>query len=120
MPQRPLNYRTPPPILAKAKIGPLTAGAVVLMAYPFCLIANVMSFAAAPAQGASPRPVPLLASQAFLWSSTLYPLVYLVAAGTSRVLASNDRTLAAHRVAQVPLVYLVGVVPCFLAWVVAA
>ena len=117
MPQPPLVYDTPPP--EKARMGPLAQGAIVLLAYPFCLLANVMSFAAVPAQGAAPKLALRLASGAFLWSSTLYPVVYLLAAAVSLFLSSNDRAVAARRVAQVPLVYLLGVLLCFAAWLVA-
>jgi hypothetical protein len=90
------------------------------LAYPFCLLANVMSFAAAPAPGAAIEPMLNVTSRAFFWSSSLYPLVYLVAAGVSLLLSSNDRPHAAQRVANIPLLYLIGVVLCFLAWLAAS
>ena len=120
MSQRSLEYGTPSPTPAKARIGPLAAGGLVLLVYPFCLLANVMSLAAVPAPGTAVKPLPLIASKVFLWSSTLYPLVYLLAAGASLLLASNERRAVAHRVAQVPLVYLLFVLLCFGAWIVAA
>ena len=119
MPQPPLDYDTPSPIRAKVRLGPLAQGAIVLLVYPFCLLANVMSLAAVPAQGAAPGLALRLASGAFLWGSTLYPVVYLLAAAVSLFLSSNDRAVGARRVAQVPLVYLLGVLLCFVAWLVA-
>jgi hypothetical protein len=115
MPQRPLDYRTPSPPPAKAKMGPLALGAVALLIYPFCLLANVMSLAAmdAPATRVA-DPLPRLALRGFLWGSTIYPVVYLVAAGVSVFLSSNDRLVGARRVAQTPLIYLAGVLLCFL------
>jgi hypothetical protein len=95
----------------------LSVGGLVLLVYPVCLLANVMSFAAVPDPAVGP--VTRIVFKTFLWSSTLYPAVYVVAAAVSLLLSSNERPEAARRVAGVPLVYLVGVLACFLAWVVA-
>src|SRR5687767_15007246 len=95
-------------------IRPLTLGAVALLIYPFCLVANVMSFAARDAPTTRiVAPLPLIAWKCFLWGSTIYPLVYLVAAGISLFLKSNDRPSAARRAAWVPLIYLACLLLCF-------
>src|SRR5688500_11369644 len=110
MPQQPLDYKTPSPAPARAKMGPQRQGALVLLLYPFCLIGTVMALAAPkPEVG----PFGLLVFRGFLWGWTIYPAVYLVAAGVSLLLSSNERPEAARRVAQVPLIYLVGVLLCF-------
>lgn len=84
--------------------GLLLLGGALLLGYPYCLVANGMSFAA-------PGPRSAL-FDCFLWSSTLYPIVYLLAAGISAVLASNDRPRAARVFAGFPLLYVLGVLIC--------
>jgi hypothetical protein len=93
----------------------LFLGAIPLLIYPFLMIANVMSLAAERPH----NPVPLvlwLSSQGFLWSSTLYPVVFLGCAIMSLVQSHcrDDRT--AERYALLPLLYLSGVVALFLLW----
>lgn len=112
MPKRSLDYRTPSPTPAKANIALLAAGGGVLIVYPFCLIANVMSLAALPAT-AGIGLLPSLARKAFLWGSTIYPVLYLFAAGMSVFLSSNDRQMGTRRIAQAPLIYLAGLLLCF-------
>ena len=114
MPQRPLDYEASKAPSTKAKLGPLTMGAFALLIYPFCLVANVMSLAAmdAPQTRVVGR-LQRLSMQGFLWGSTVYPVVYLVAAGISRSLASDDRSVGARRAAQAPLIYLLVVLLCF-------
>lgn len=54
----------------------LIVSALPLLIYPFVLLANIMSLAAPR----SSTPVPMMQwvmANAFLWSSTLYPIVYL-------------------------------------------
>lgn len=96
---RPTPGKRPHPIR-----GLLLLGALPLLIYPFCLMANLMGFAA-------PTP-PRGVFKAFLWSSTLYPIAYLPAAGVAAVLASNDRLRAARVFAGLPLLYLLGVLIC--------
>jgi hypothetical protein len=85
-------------------------GALPLLIYPFCLLANVMSLAAANIPTTRPvDPLPAVAWKGFLWGSTIYPAVYVVAAGITLFLSSNDRETGARRVACFPLVYLVAV-----------
>ncbi len=110
--QQPLDYEAPTVPSAKAKMGPLAQGAVALLVYPFCLVGTVMAMAApTPNTGA----LGMLAIRGFVWGWTIYPLVYLVAAAISLLLSSNERPVAARRVAQVPLVYLLVVLLCFVA-----
>jgi len=54
----------------------LVLAGLPMLAYPFVLVANVMSLAAGPPGDTSKRSVPLVV-RAFLWSSTLYPLVFI-------------------------------------------
>jgi hypothetical protein len=51
---------------------------------------------------------------------TLYPLLYLVIAAISLRLSSNGRPLTADRVAQIPMLYLLGALLGFVASMVAA
>jgi hypothetical protein len=112
--QQPLDYEASKAPPKKARIGPLTLGALVLLIYPFCLGANVMSLAAmdAPETRVVDR-LQRLSMQGFLWGSTVYPVVYLIAVGISRFLSSNDRPVGARRMAQAPLIYLLAVLLCF-------
>ena len=84
---------------------PLILGAVVLLVYPFCLMANMMSLGGHE----SSRYVPPLAWwtwRAFLWGTTIYPAIYLGMAGLSGLFASNSRPNLARHIAWVPLAYL--------------
>ena len=119
MPQPHLDDKSPSPRVPKTKAWLLAQGAIVLFVYPFCLLANIMSFAATPDKAAANDPLLQIASRAFLWGSTLYPVIYLLAAAVSVLLSSNQRPLAAHRVAQLSLVYLLAVLLCFVTWMVA-
>ena len=116
MPQQPLDYEASKVPPARAKLGPLTLGALALLVYPFCLAANVMSLAAmdAPQTRVAGR-LQRLSMQGFLWGSTVYPAVYLLAAGISRFLDANDRPVGARRAAKAPLIYLLAVLLCFVA-----
>jgi len=77
MTQRPLDYQTSS--TSRRKVGPLVFGFVPLVVYPFCLLSNVMSLAGAPGRG-NPGVLLRCASNGFLWGSTPYPVVWLVAA----------------------------------------
>jgi hypothetical protein len=93
----------------------LVLGAIPLFIYPFLLIANVMSLAGEP----SHNPVSLalrLSSQGFLWSSTLYPVVYVGCAIMSVIQSQWGDGRTAERCALLPLLYLVGVAALFLLW----
>lgn len=85
-------------------MGPLGYGALPLLIYPWCLLANGMSMAAPRDSDADP--VHLVMWMGFLWGTTLYPVVYGIAAGLSYLMGTNDRPVAAARIAQVPLIYL--------------
>jgi hypothetical protein len=117
MTRPPLDYQAPS--APRRKVGPLVFGFVPLMVYPFCLLSNVMSLAGEPGRS-TPGVLLRCASNGFLWGSTLYPVVWLVAAVTSRALRSAERPTAADRVSWVPLGYLLAVALCFGAWMMAA
>jgi hypothetical protein len=98
MPQDLLDYEASEAPFAKGKIGLLTLGALVLLIYPFCLLANVMSLAGVDApQTRVAGPLQRLSWLGFLWGSTVYPVVYLIAAGISRFLSSNGRPVQGDR-----------------------
>lgn len=93
----------------------LVLGAIPLLIYPFLMVANVMSLAAEPPH----YPVSLalrLSSQGFLWSSTLYPLVYFGSAIVALIQSHFQNDRAARRYAVLPLLYLIGVIALFLLW----
>jgi uncharacterized Tic20 family protein len=85
-----------------------------LLIYPAVLLANVMSLA----RQRPSKPVPsaeLLAPSAqlhallellFLWTSTLYPLVYVYCARQATACARKDDQKNAMRFSLVPLLYL--------------
>lgn len=58
-------------------IASLCLTSLALLVYPFVLMANVMSIAAVPPS--NPSMIFRVASSIFLWSSTLYPVPYLIA-----------------------------------------
>ena len=104
----------PPPSSNVSKL--LGAGALPLLVYPCCFLANLMSFAGHP----SPSPPFLLKVVAlgFLWSSTLYPLVYFPFMIRAKQLEARRSIVAAERAASMPLRYLVGVAILYAAWMV--
>lgn len=96
----------------------LLLAAAPLLIYPFILIANIMSFAGTP----SSTPPPILAtltSMAFLWASTLYPLIYfpclIAAIATARTNPSRSLQLAAA-----PLAYLGLCIMLFFLWMLTS
>ncbi len=95
----------------------LIGGAIPLLIYPGCLLANIMSLAGHESE--PPRLVVKIIALGFLWGSTLYPLVYIPSLLIALSLKSKDFTFAAERVALVPLCYLAGLVLLFLACGVA-
>ncbi len=105
------------PRTARFRLGLLGWGALPLLVYPWCLLANVMSFAGHPNPNAST--VGEYFFRAFLWGNTLYPAVYLVALGISKLMSSNDRPAAARRAAIAPLLYLAALLVCFVVGVLA-
>ncbi len=93
----------------------LIPAGIPLIVYPFVLLANVMSLAGH--QSAEPCPPALLvASQGFLWSSTLYPVVYVVCARTALAMSRKMKTGLALLLALLPIVYLGIVAAFFAAW----
>ena len=93
----------------------LIVGAVPLLIYPFILIANIMSFAGTP----SSTPVPAsqwIMSKAFLWSSTLYPVVYFGCLIAAIVCSRSGDSAMAFKLAAAPLAYLVLCVLLMFGW----
>jgi hypothetical protein len=93
----------------------LLLGAAPLLIYPIVLLANVMSLAAQP----SSQPVPILlqlSSKAFLWSSTLYPIVYLYYARKAIANSKQGDSRTAVTMSLLPLVYLILVLIFLCAW----
>ena len=86
-----------------------------LIVYPFILLANVMSLAGSPSS--SPvSPALRLASQAFLWSATLYPIAYVYSLQKCIQLSRDGKFSSARRVSQIPLFYLLVVAILLWAW----
>ncbi len=99
----------------------LMIGAAPLLIYPFVLLANVMSMAATrvPSQPA----VPLLQSltcNAFLWSSTLYPIVYALCAIAAVISSRSGGGTTVWVLAAGPLAYLVLCMLLLVAWIVSS
>lgn len=99
----------------------LVIGAAPLLIYPFVLLANVMSMAATRVP--SQPPVPLMQSltcNAFLWSSTLYPIVYGICAIAAIVSSRSGGLTMSWLLAAGPLAYLVLCVLLLAAWIVSS
>jgi len=93
----------------------LIVGALPLLIYPVVLVANVMSFAGTP----SSTPVPLmqkLASMAFLWASTLYPVVYIGCLIAAITYSRGGDPAMAFKLSAAPLAYLGLCVLLMFAW----
>ena len=93
----------------------LIVGALPLIIYPFILLANVMSFAGTP----SSTPVPLmqkLISMAFLWASTLYPVVYIGCVIAAITYSRGGDPAMAFKLSAAPLAYLGLCVLLMFAW----
>src|SRR5688572_8448848 len=118
MSQGPIEYPAPPAPSRAANLWPLVFAALPLGCWPFLLVPNVMSLAAE--QRSATSPFITAVSKGFLWGSRAYPLVYIAAVVISLVLAfPADRPAAASGVAWAPLAYIVAVLACFCAWIVA-
>lgn len=86
-----------------------------LFLYPFVLLANLMSFAASAQTSTSPRGL-TIAMSGFLWSSSLYPVVYLTALIASIILLKRKSDKKAL-LWQIGLgIYLAVVVGFLIAW----
>ncbi len=88
-----------------------------MLIYPFILLANVMSLAGHP----SSKPIPLallLTSQGFLWTSTLYPIVYVYCAKQAIACSQTDDPKNSMKVSLVPLLYLCLVAMFFGGWMI--
>ena len=90
-----------------------------LALYPFLLVANIMSLAGHQ----SPDPTPLLlrlTANAFLWSSTLYPVVYMACVVLAISLSAMGSTSTAAKMSLLPLCYLALVVAFFCGWMITS
>ena len=94
----------------------LVVGGLPLLIYPFILMANIMSIAG---HRSTPPPPILqqLAAHAFLWGSTLYPIVYLGFASAAIAASRRGKSDKAVNMSLLPLVYLILVVAAACAWV---
>jgi hypothetical protein len=82
----------------------LIIGAVPLLVYPFILIANIMSFAGT--QGSAPVSASQwIMSKAFLWSATLYPVVYIGCLISAIVYSRSGDGAMAFKLAAAPLAH---------------
>lgn len=86
----------------------LVFAAVPLLIYPFVLLANVMSLAGTRS-GSEPMGQ-VLVSYAFLFTSTLYPLAYLICAILSVAAMKRGRERAGLYWGIGPIAYLLGIV----------
>ena len=96
-------------------IGLIGLTTLPLLVYPFVLMANVMSLAASPPSSQVPLSL-RLAMSGFIWSSTIYPLPYLVTMIASIVLLRLDEVKKAlwWQVGLLGYLLLVGLF--FVAW----
>ncbi len=86
-----------------------------LLVYPFVLIANVMSLAATAT--ATPAPIGLkIVSLGFLWTTTLYPVPYLICliAALMNLKKEKIRTALHWQLALVGYLLMIGIF--FTAW----
>lgn len=92
----------------------LTLGGLPLLIYPLIFFANMMSLGA-EATGREPLLLRFIAG-GFLWSSLLYPLVYLCfrKLAKRRLTAGNGRAACLH--SALPLAYLAVVLLFFALW----
>lgn len=97
-----------------AAIGSLVLGALPLLIYPFVLLANVMSFAGTPTGQETNGQ--WLVSRAFLFGTTLYPIIYLVFAVIGIVNLVRKKSRAALNTSLVPLIYLAFLAVVFAVW----
>ncbi len=95
----------------------LIAGAPLLI-YPFFLLANVMSLAGHPASHPT-RLALRLTSQGFLWTSTLYPIVYIYCASKAIACSRAGNPKAAVNMSVLPLLYLALVAAFFCGWMIS-
>lgn len=92
----------------------LIFGALPLLVYPFLVIANIMSFAASHTN-AEPFGLTLVVNL-FLFSSTAYPVVYIICAVFAIIQIRKDKGKSAFSYGIVPIIYLVLLVGLLAAW----
>jgi hypothetical protein len=98
-----------------------------LLFYPAVLLANVMSLAGERSSKSVPSAQLLTPSAQlhalleflFLWTSTLYPLVYVYCARQATACAQKDDQKNAMRFSLVPLLYLCLVIALCVGWFLA-
>lgn len=94
----------------------LTLGGGVLVVYPFCILANVMSFAGHRDPNDEPGWLLSTTASSFLWGSTAYPLIYFPCLLIAWMLWKNERVSAARWTANVPVLYLAALLVLMFAW----
>ena len=92
----------------------LVLGGLPLLAYPFVLLADVMSLAAT--QTGKDSSTLMMVARAFQWTSLAYPVVYLPCVAIACILLKKACEKAALGFSLAPLGYLVVVVALFFAW----
>jgi len=97
-----------------ASIIALVIGALPLVAYPFVLLADVMSLAAQQS-GKDPALLTIF-SRAFQWTSLAYPVVYVPCAVVALVMLKKMHEKAALGFSLAPMVYVGIVIVLFFAW----
>jgi hypothetical protein len=100
--------------LKLAAIISLILGAVPLLMYPFLVMANIMSFAA-PHTNEEPFGLTLVVN-IFLFSSTAYPIVYILCAVFAIVHIRKDKGKPAFSYGIAPIIYLVLLVGLLATW----
>jgi hypothetical protein len=98
----------------------LVIGGLPLLIYPALLIANIMSLAAKPAPNDHAPILLYLFANAFLWGSTLYPVVYVFSASTAIAVLKKGNPNKASLVALLPLLYLALVLAAMAGWMAMA
>jgi len=93
----------------------LIVAGIPLCIYPFVLLANIMSIAGEPPRVPAPWYL-WFTSQGFLWTSTLYPLIYLYCVVKVIDFWKESNFDSAFRMSRIPLAYLGVVAGFFLGW----
>jgi hypothetical protein len=92
----------------------LTISGLPLLAYPFILLAGVMSLAG---ERTDNEPTGLvMVALAFLIGSLAYPFCYIPCLIATRNAAKNQNIGKEKRYAQLPMIYLIGLVGLMFLW----
>jgi hypothetical protein len=92
----------------------LILGGAPLLVYPFVLLANVMSLAAEPT--GNKKTFADIAFKGFLWSSTLYPVVFVPLCMSAIRLMRAGRLGFGLGIATIPVVLLVVIFVLYRMW----